>query len=85
MLHITRRQEKDGEDLSHFITSQNIVLKSLLQHDSLGQSFVLQTGRFDVVDTFPYLLYLLELHLSLLLPQDVFLHMRHVLLKLENS
>lgn len=42
-------------------------------------------NRFDVVDTFPYLSYLLELHLSLLLPQDIFLPVRHGLLKLENS
>lgn len=51
-----------------FVTSQNIMLKSFLQHDSLDQSFVLQTERFDVGDTFPYLSYILELHLSLLLP-----------------
>jgi len=39
-----------------FGTSQSILLKSFLQHDSLGQDFVLQTKKkIYTVDNFLYL------------------------------
>lgn len=68
-------------------TSQNILLKSFLQHDSLGQGFVLQTEikGFMQLITFHIWHSFSEFDLSLLPSQAIIVCGIYILLKLENS
>lgn len=53
--HCNKKTRKRMEKIYHiFITSQNIVLKSFLQHDSLCQGFVLQTERIALMSLVPF-------------------------------